>query len=245
MSKFFKTLALSACLASFAFAQDDDYNSYSSDEESSYEASSEESSDEGVSSAEDEESYNDAAPLSKKRSDDDDDDDEVVKQWFVNVHPITTVFFTLAGIPTIFVTVEKTYNDRLSIIGRPFFMYASGTADGVDVSMGEFGLQGGARWYVGPGHRGFYVDGLANIMYASLSASDSDDYLDASAFGLGLMALAGWKYDGGSWDFGVDIGIGYTLSFASASSSSSKESIEDLSTAGFSFDMNIYVGLGF
>ncbi len=236
MSKFFKTLALSACLASFAFAQDDDYeNSYSSAEESSYE---EESSNES-------EAYAESAPYSKKAAVQDDDEEETSSEnikWFIDVHPITTLILTLAGQPSIYATVENIFNDNMSLLIRPYFLYASAEDDDAEVSIWELGLYGGARWYFNPGHRGFYGDALLTLMYAGGHAEDRYESADVSVFGIGVLGLVGWKYVSGNFNFGIDLGLGYTIAVGSGSDNNE---VQDLSTAGVVLDLNIYVGLGF
>ncbi|MCQ2108791.1 MAG: hypothetical protein MJZ05_08530 [Fibrobacter sp.] len=239
MSKFLTSLALSACLASFAFAQEDEYeNSYSSAEESSYEAAPAEE-------AEDESSYNDAAPMKAAAEDDEAEDVASEAQWTVNVHPITTLFLTAFGAPSIYMTVEKVFHQNLSIIGRPFFLYMSAEDDDVEASIWEFGLMGGARWYFNPGHRGFYADALLTYTHASLSGSDRYETVEASVNGVGIEVLAGWKGVSGAWSFGADVGLGFMLAAASGSSSSAESSIESAASSGVVFDLDIYVGYSF
>lgn len=260
-----KLLFLLASLALFSYAQDtEEYV----EEKSSYEVSSNENEDESSSETaikDSEVAYDDSAiedndddtPKKKKKkkkkkgkkkkrkkhSSEIDDDDEYRPFAYGYVHPMSFLFSLMSGDFSLYVTGEFPIHPRLSFIGRPAFMYDDQSQGNYEASMVRFDVFGGARYYIFPNHQGPYLDGLVLLRYASLSAHNNYDSVEGSAFGFGLDVLAGWKFTFGRINAGADLGIGYVI--GQFSESITKKLDIDSSISGFSFDINIYVGLSF
>lgn len=238
MSKFLTSLALSACLASFAFAQEDDgYNSYSSEEE----APSEESPAVEESAAEeDNDSYNDAAPMKSSAVDEEEENSSDDKTLYIGVHPAMALIGPLTGNPNLYVTVEYPFAKKMSIVARPYIAGLTLKYDGDEYTGSEFGLQLGARWYFKPEHRGFYIDALAIYDHASLS----DDYHSATADLIEVGGMAGWKMVSGAFVFGVDTGMGIKIPVISGDEGAA-DALEAATSSVLFYDVNLYIGFCF
>ena len=174
--------------------------------------------------------------------------------WNVSIHPISLIIMTALRIPTVYLTVERTIGERTSVIGRPYFLYASSSAydlDSDDASFSIFcgGIQGGLRYYLNPMHRGLYFDVLLQYAHVGLDYDDNDGgSASASANGFGPYVYSGWKSVMGNTVFFFDVGIGYNIVSAEAKGrASAEEDLERVSGAdsGIGYDLDIAFGLAF
>lgn len=149
------------------------------------------------------------------------------------VQPLSLIVYRALGLTMLYGTLEVGIGNRFSFITRP--AYIDGSLN--NVTMSGFGITEGFRIYMGRrGHRGWYLE--PEIQYASIDGHNSR--ASASASGVGVYFLSGYKLMVGHFVFGADGGIGFN--FVSAASDDVDISI---SKNGFGADLNVYVGAAF
>lgn len=155
-------------------------------------------------------------------------------KYALALHPMILGIAGSQGMMFFFVTFEAGFGNAFSLITRPVFI--SGEWKGVAES--GFGIVEGFRFYVsGKGHKGFYIE--PEFQYVSIDASKGSLY--ATASGVGLYILAGYKVVAGHFVFGLDGGVG----FNSASASSDGLQVKMSAAEGFGTDFNMYFGFAF
>lgn len=240
MSKFFKSMMLVACMAAFSFAQEDEYSDSPASYESTETVAQEESAPAAYESSESTEatvSATQAAEPAKPASFD----------WCVNIHPISTFILTALGAPSIYLTVERSLAEHLSLMVRPSFIYLGIEEEGGDgeASLYQFGLAAGARYYINPNNVGLFGEGSLQYQHAGVSVSEDGESAEASANVFYMMVAVGWKFLLGRADFSVDFGLGYGFASASASSTTAEKDLNSNVDSGFMLDLNISVGVAF
>lgn len=168
---------------------------------------------------------------------------------FISVHPFSLFILSALGVPSIYVTVEKTLGANASMIVRPGLIYLSISNDDESISILSTGITAGYRIYSRKRHRGFYVEPEISFAYANLNYDSPTNNATASVKSIGPMIMIGSKHMFGNLAFGIDAGIGYGFSSVSTSGSTSSNEIEDdlgsANSGGFLYDLNLMVGFGF
>ncbi len=149
------------------------------------------------------------------------------------VHPLSLMIYRVVGLTMLYGSLEIGFGNRFSLITRP--TYIDGTMK--KVTMSGFGITEGFRVYMGHrGHRGWYLE--PEVQYVSIDGHNSR--ASATASGVGIYFLSGYKLMVSHFVFGADGGIGFNFI-----SGSSNDVDFEVSKNGFGFDMNIYVGAAF
>lgn len=173
---------------------------------------------------------------------------------YISVHPISLLIFSALGVPSIFVTIEKTIDLNTSFIARPSFVYLSLESGNETLSALSAGITTGYRIYARKRHRGFYFEpeisfNYASVDYASVDYDGSSNSTSGSIMSIAPMIMIGSKFMANKLAVGFDVGVGYAFSKVSASGSTSSDKMEkDLSSAissGPAIDLNFMVGFGY
>lgn len=168
---------------------------------------------------------------------------------YISVHPISLFILTAIGVPSIFVTIEKTIDLNTSFIARPSFVYLSLESGNETLSALSAGITTGYRIYARKRHRGFYFEPEISFYYASVDYDNPTNITTGSIMGIAPMIMIGSKFMANKLAVGFDVGVGYAFSKVSASGSTSSDKMEkDLSSAtlsGPAIDLNFMVGFGY
>ncbi len=139
--------------------------------------------------------------------------------FFISLHPITMLFWwAIFDIPTITITIEGCVGPSFAIITRPTFLYWSdsrtfGFDGNEEVSVLDFGVTEGIRYYFGPHHQGTYVEPQFIFEHVSLDYTyddEPDDNVNVSGNIFGGAVVVGYKIVSGHFTMSSDIGYGYT-----------------------------------
>lgn len=168
---------------------------------------------------------------------------------YISVHPISLLIFSALGVPSIFVTIEKTIDLNTSFIARPSFVYLSLESGNETLSALSAGITTGYRIYARKRHRGFYFEPEICFGYVSIDYDNPTNITTGSIMSIAPMIMIGSKFMANKLAVGFDVGVGYAFSKVSASGSTSSDKMEkDLSSAtlsGPAIDLNFMVGFGY
>lgn len=168
---------------------------------------------------------------------------------YISVHPISLFILTAIGVPSIFVTIEKTIDLNTSFIARPSFVYLSLESGNETLSALSAGITTGYRIYARKRHRGFYFEPEISFYYVSIDYDNPTNITTGSIMSIAPMIMIGSKFMANKLAVGFDVGVGYAFSKVSASGSTSSDKMEkDLSSAtlsGPAIDLNFMVGFGY
>lgn len=182
---------------------------------------------------------------------------EADTRYSIAFHPVGTIVnYASLGVFNFWMTFEAGVSDNVSVVARPVFFtgkYESASIHGLGIAAGTrffikcdgrlFKTDGNRRgWYVEPEIEYVYGTGSREIDYCSLWGGCKNETVHASAHGFGVILLAGYKMQWGSFIAGFDAGLGYMKIFASGS--------DDVHATGnpadgLAYDTNLYVGFAF
>ena len=86
----------------------------------------------------------------------------------VSIHPVSMFILSLFDIPSIFLTIEGNLASHVSLITRPYIVWAEFSDSDEDLDIFLFGISEGLRVYLNEGHRGLYLAGHFNYDRVSL-----------------------------------------------------------------------------
>lgn len=171
--------------------------------------------------------------------------------FFVSLHPITMLFWwAIFDIPTVTLTIEGCIGPSFAIITRPTFLYWSDSrsfafGDDEDVSLVDFGVTEGLRYYFGAHHKGTYIEPQFIFEHISLEYAYSDDRTeDVSISGniFGGAVVIGYKMVSGHFTMASDIGFGYT---SVSLKGESKDDVAEATAVGSGLTGSFSVGYAF
>lgn len=172
--------------------------------------------------------------------------------WNVSIHPISLVVFTALGLRSLYVDVERSTSAHTSITVTPNVVYFNSDYYDIDddasFSALVFGLAGGFRFYLNPGHNGLYFEAQLQYAHTGITYDDEEKFGSASSNTFGPYVLAGWKFVNGRLSLTVDAGVGYNIISTSTdggSKSRAEKDTELFAASGFSTDMNMTLGIAF
>ena len=151
--------------------------------------------------------------------------------WNVSIHPASLVVFSALGLRS---------SDYYDI------------DDDASFSALVFGLAGGFRFYLNPGHNGLYFEAQLQYAHTGITYDDEEKFGSASSNTFGPYALAGWKFVNGRLTLALDAGVGFNIVSASSEDGSVKRTATDIEkdtelfkASGFSTDINLTLGIAF
>ena len=178
--------------------------------------------------------------------------------FYVSIHPISMfLWWAILGIPTITLTIEGCIGPSFAVITRPTFLYWGDTRSSQyvkeEVSLYDYGVTLGVRYYFGAHHKGWYIEPQFMFERVSLDYTydyksesyyyrDADEDVNASGNLLGGGAVMGYKLMSGKFTMSSDIGYAYrTISLKGRS----RDDVEEASAVGAGFTGNVTAGFAF
>ncbi len=171
------------------------------------------------------------------------DSDEPV--FAISIHPVSMFILSLIDIPSIFLTIEGNLASHVSLITRPYFVWAEFSDSDEDLDIFLFGISEGLRFYFNEGHRGLYLSGHFNYDRVSLEYTyegNSRDNIDAHANGFGFGIYIGHKFRSGHFTTSFDVGYVYSHYSTSAKA---EDDVDRVATVGSGYDINYTFGFTF
>ncbi|WP_173383113.1 hypothetical protein [Fibrobacter succinogenes] len=176
--------------------------------------------------------------------------------WNVSIHPASLVVFSALGLRSLYVDVERSTSAHTSITVTPNVVYFNSDYYDIDddasFSALVFGLAGGFRFYLNPGHNGLYFEAQLQYAHTGITYDDEEKFGSASSNTFGPYALAGWKFVNGRLTLALDAGVGFNIVSASSEDGSVKRTATDIEkdtelfkASGFSTDINLTLGIAF